>query len=106
MAERSRSTKRINQAIEIGYWMAVTLPKDTAPLRCYVGQVQAVDEHGIRLTLVDWFAGRATGFDLFVPWSNIESALIATPDHSTEYFGQEAEKWQTAMMNDQKNTEN
>ena len=82
--------------------MAVTLSKDTAPLRSYVGKVQAVDEHGIRLTLVDWIMGKATNFDFFVPWSNLESALIATPEHDTESFGQEAGKWQEAMMKNEK----
>ena len=51
------------------------------PLRCYVGQVQAVDAQGIRLTLIDWLVGMADDFDVFVPWRHIESAFIATPEH-------------------------
>jgi hypothetical protein len=98
MAERSRSPRRAKQSIEVGYWMAVVLPKDTAPLRCYVGKVQAVDDHGIRLTLVDWITGMASNYDFFVAWRNLESALIATPEHSTHDFGQQAGQWQEAMM--------
>ena len=84
-------------AIEVGYWMAVVVAKDTAPLRCYVGKVQAVDEHGVRLTLIDWITGSATNYDIFVPWKNLESALIATPEHDTSDFGEQAGKWQEAM---------
>jgi hypothetical protein len=60
-----------------GFWAALTLRAGTAPLRCYVGVVQSVDAHGVRITLVDWLMGSATGFDVFVPWSNLESALVA-----------------------------
>ena len=53
MAEKSRFSRHAEHSIEVGYWMAVVLPKDTAPLRCYVGKVQAVDDYGVRLTLVE-----------------------------------------------------
>lgn len=84
-------------SIDVGYWIAVTLAKDTAPLRSYVGQVESVDEHGIRLTLIDWISGEASGFDFFVPWSHLQSALIATPQHNMEHFSAEARKWQEAI---------
>lgn len=41
-----------NQTIAVGFWMAVTLREGTAPLLSYVGQVQAVDERGIRSALI------------------------------------------------------
>lgn len=100
MPERrpSRSEHRPPSTIAVGYWLAVVLPPDTAPLRCYVGQVQAVDVQGIRLTLVDWLSGMADGFDVFVPWRHIQSAFIATPEHDLHDFARRAGQWQDAML--------
>lgn len=56
-----------NQTLAVGFWVAITLAEGMAPLRSYVGKVQAVDEHGMRLTLIDWFTMSATVYDLFVP---------------------------------------
>jgi hypothetical protein len=77
-----------------GFWVALTLAPDTAPSRCYVGQIQTIDAHGARITLIDWINGRSVGWDLYVPWANILSALVATPDHDIENFGKSAAKWQ------------
>jgi hypothetical protein len=100
MAEKppSRPQKRAAPTIDVGYWIAVVLPPDTAPLRCYVGEVQAVDAHGIRLTLIDWLVGMADDFDVFVPWQHIASAFIATPEHDLHDFGRRAGHWQEAML--------
>jgi hypothetical protein len=98
MAHPSRSVKPPAPTLDVGYWVAVVLPPGTAPLRCYVGQVQAVDAQGIRLTLVDWLVGMADDFDLFVPWRHLESAFIATPEHDLSDFGRRAGQWQDAMM--------
>ena len=84
-------------ALEPGYAVALTLTPDAAPLRVYVGQVQTVDEHGVRLTLVDWLIGSFSGWDVFVPWSQITSALVATPDHDVPRFGDAAGDWQRRM---------
>ena len=94
------------ETIEVGYWIAATLKKDTAPLRCFVGQVAAVDERGIRVTLRDRSDvtpnyGHFVDYDLFIPWSNLESALIATP-HNANYFGNPAITWQDAMVKELK----
>ena len=67
--------------------------------------MQAVDEHCIRLTLVDWLIGRAAGYDLVIAWSNIEAALIATPEHDAEEFSQRAAKWENAMTGESGNKE-
>jgi hypothetical protein len=53
----------------------------------------------VRITLMDRSMGRSWGFDVFVPWRNVESALVATTDHDTNDFGEEAEYWQTRMNN-------
>ena len=100
MPERSpsRARKRAVPTIDVGYWMAVVLPPDTAPSRCYIGEVQAVDAHGIRLTLIDWMVGMADDFDVFVPWRHIESAFIATPEHDLQEFGRRAGHWQEVML--------
>jgi hypothetical protein len=89
--------------IEVGYWIAATLKKDTAPIRCFIGQVTVVDQRGIRVTLEpigeDIHNYRLFyGYDVFIPWANLESALIATSEHSVPRFSLEAEKWQHAMV--------
>jgi len=79
--------------LQKGFFVALTLRHGAAPLDVYVGQVQEVDEHGVRITLVDWLIGAASGWDFFAPWSTIESALVGTPDHTLP-FGDDAGKWQ------------
>jgi len=86
-----------SQALGVGHWVALTLPEGVAPLRSYVGQVQATDEYGVRITLVQWLTGTATGYDLFVPWEHIQSALVATPEHDIEGFAESAGRWQSAL---------
>jgi hypothetical protein len=68
-----------------------------APLRCYVGQIQAIDSDGMRITLVDWFTGMAANWDFFVSHRNIESALVCTEEHDLKGFGDAGGKWQEQM---------
>jgi len=70
------------------------LAEGAAPLRCYIGQVGEVDEHGIRVTLSDWVDGAASSWDFFAPWTSITSALVGTPARDTKGFGLAASKWQ------------
>lgn len=84
--------------LKTGYAVALTLAPDTAPRRCYVGQIEAIDLHGIRITLIDWLLGSFCGNDLFVPWSNIQSAYISTEKHDlTMFLGTDAPRWQENM---------
>jgi hypothetical protein len=101
MAER-RSGKRSahdqhSTSVQVGYWAAVALQPNAAPLRCYVGQVEAIDSRGVRLTLVDWLSGTPSGWDVFAPWEQITSMLIATPAHDVPAFREAAGTWQTRM---------
>lgn len=82
-----------NETIAPGFCIAVILKENSAPSRGYVGEVQTTDERGVRLTLVDWVIGNASSWDLYIPWSNIESALVATPEHDLERFGKYAIEW-------------
>jgi hypothetical protein len=60
-----------------------------------VGKVQARDENGIRLRLIDWLVGEAVGWDFFVPWQSITASLMAVPgEHDIECFGEAAAQWQ------------
>jgi hypothetical protein len=77
-------------SIQPGHLMAAVLKKELATLRCYVGEVQEVDEFGVRITLIDWFTGTFTRNDLFIPWSNLECALVATEEHNAQLFVEEA----------------
>jgi hypothetical protein len=75
----------------------VTVKPGTAPSRCYVGRIQAIDSLAIRLTQVDWIIADAASWDFYVPHSSVESALVATEEHNLKAFGDVAGKWQEAM---------
>jgi hypothetical protein len=64
-----------------GQIVALALHQPVAGLACYVGEVQAVDARGVRITLVDWTTGLFAGLDFFTPWTNVEGALVATSAH-------------------------
>jgi hypothetical protein len=78
-----------------GYAVAPALVPDTSPLRCYVGQVEEPDEHGVRICLIDWVLNEFRGFDVFVPWENVQSALVATDEHDMIQWFETTEKWQS-----------
>jgi hypothetical protein len=69
------------RCFEPGFQVALRLRSDTAPQRAYVGEVVATDEHGIRVTLMDWAVDEFAGQDMYVPWENIEMAYVGTPRH-------------------------
>ncbi|RBQ20473.1 hypothetical protein DP939_11910 [Spongiactinospora rosea] len=86
------------RCFEPGFVVALRVREGAAPLRSYVGKVQAADEHGVRVTLADWLVGGFVSHDLFVPWANIEVAYIATEDY-TPGEG-ELGRWQEALKAD------
>lgn len=66
----------------------------------YVGSVEAIDDHGLRLTLIQWSIGTFSGYDLYVPWRNVEMAYVATPDH--HLLDGQLGRWQRALTDDDK----
>jgi len=82
------------RTLERGWWLALTLHRDTAPLRCYAGQVCAVDERGVRLAMIDWQDGSASDIHIFVPWSSIASAMVVTESDALDQFERRAGDWQ------------
>jgi hypothetical protein len=94
---KKKPTKGPKPLLKVGWWAALNLKPDVAPRRCYVGQIQAISDDGIRITLVDRISGLADGHDLYIPHRNIESALVCTEEHDFEGFGDDAGKWQTNM---------
>lgn len=70
-------------ALEGGQLVVLALKNISPP---YVGQVQELSEYGVRITLIDWIAGDFVGFDFFAPWTSIQSAIVATNEHSLEEF--------------------
>jgi hypothetical protein len=90
------------ETIQPGYCVAVHLVPETAPDNCYIGQVEAVDDHGIMINMVHWddkldMLGGYTE-SLFVPWSNINSILISTERQPTRRFMTDrARKWQARV---------
>ena len=81
-------------ALQVGYVVALALQEPCADNRCFVGKIEAVDDRGVRLILVDWITGTMAGNDFFAPWDNIVGALVATPAHDTKLFGQSATGFQ------------
>jgi hypothetical protein len=94
---KKKPTKGSKPLLKVGWWAALNLKPDVAPRRCYVGQIQAMSDDGIRITLVDRISGLAEGHDLYIPHRNIESALVCTEEDDFEGFGDDAGKWQTKM---------
>jgi hypothetical protein len=88
------STSVKYQSLKPGYVVALVLKEGIAPMRCYVGEVQNVDDRGIRLTLVGWIIGAFLSWDFFAPWESITAALVATPNHDIKSFGEEAGEFQ------------
>lgn len=82
------------RTLQIGFWLAIAVLPGTGQNPCIVGQLQALDERGLRITLVDWIGGRADSWDYFVPWAHIGSMLVCTPAHSLELFGEDAAAFQ------------
>ena len=79
-----------------GYLVGVALREPVAEQRYYVGELQATDALGIRVTGVDWFIGETVGFDQWFPWSNVLGLRdIATPEHS-------AKNWLDTQANSQR----
>ena len=78
------------QTIQPGYCVAVNTVPETAPESCYIGMVEAVDEHGILINLVHWddkldmLGGYSES--LFVPWVNIDAILVSTEQQPTRRF--------------------
>lgn len=85
----------MSEGIEPGYWVGLALSEAVSGSRYWVGQVQHVDERGVRVTLVDWLTGTASGWDFYAPWSNILGVHIATPDHDISGFAESAGQFQS-----------
>ena len=85
---------RNRYGLRVGWWVAATVSEGIAPARCFVGQVEHVGEEGIRLTLMDWLVGRAAGWDVWIPWRNLECAMVCTGAHDLRQFGESAGQWQ------------
>lgn len=86
---------------KVGWLVTVTMKLDTAPRRCYTGEIQALNSRGIRLTQLG-VMDRAEGFDLYVPYRNIDSALVATDEHDQYEFPDRARQWSEGMCNPEK----
>ena len=76
--------------IRPGYFVAISLMPGTAPANCYIGLVQAADEYGLRINMVEW-DNELDGVkkyteDLFIPWININSMLVCTEEEPVRRF--------------------
>ena len=67
-------------------------PAYPGAIGCVVGQIQQVDERGIRITHIDWLTGDCTGMDHWIPWSGIREMVVATDQHHPQTFDWAAEQ--------------
>jgi hypothetical protein len=96
----TESSGEIEPVLKVGWLVAVTLREGTSPRRCYAGKIQAIDERGIRLAVFDDRAeeeSSLTGFGLFIPHANIDSALVAAEDDDLKRFEKAALSWRLGL---------
>jgi hypothetical protein len=92
----------MQQTFSPGFWVALTLRRDAAPDRVYVGHVQAADDYGLRLRLLkdtDDDDGEPRPLcEVYVSRAQIKSALVATPDHGFDAFVGEVDLWEQRIL--------
>lgn len=97
-------TKVTLATLKKGYVVGIALEKSIADLSFYVGEIQEIDSMGIRVTLFDWIIGMMTGFDMFIPWTNIVGISVCTEEHNlklfVEYAGKEQSRHEEARKRD------
>jgi hypothetical protein len=82
--------------LQCGWWVVLTLERDTAPLRSYAGQIKDLDDRGLRVAMIDWSDGSTSNGELFVPWSSIMSAMVISDVADLAQFEERAAHWQRA----------
>jgi hypothetical protein len=71
--------------------VGVALAEPVAGLRYYCGEIQALDDRGVRVTGFDWLVGLFTQFDVWFPWTNVLGMTeVATSDHSMHEWADKA----------------
>lgn len=73
--------KKSTAVLEVGWAIAVVMERPIGTGYCHVGEVQAIDERGFRITLMDWVVGQFIHDDFYIPWSNVRGMSICTDDH-------------------------
>src|SRR5262249_44224662 len=86
--------------IEPGWKLIVCLKEPMGALGCYVGEVQAVDARGFRLTLMDWVIGAFLNDDCWIPWDNVLGMIVKTDEPTLKDWDPGA--WQTRHEEDRK----
>lgn len=73
------AAKRI---LEAGWGVAIILRRPINGNACYVGEVQACDDRGIRISAMDWLIGMCVDMDWWFPWTDIAAMEVSTDQHS------------------------
>ena len=81
-----------------GFRVTLTMRRDAAPFRVYTGTIVAVDAQGLRLTCVESEHGPTGSCDVYIARDQIKSALVATPEHTSDDFGEEALAWEQRIL--------
>lgn len=86
-----------DSVVRIGWKIVVTLAEGTAPHRCYMGKVSAVDGLKMRIELIDAATGEDTDTELIVPFRSLISALTAAPSMDFADLGKD---WYEVMSSE------
>ena len=94
--KKSEKRKSLRGTLEPGHCVAIALrDRSLCPLPVPVGRIEAVDDHGIRLTLLDWALGEFVSDGLFVAWPLVGAVLVADPaTHDIKLWADKAASWQ------------
>lgn len=100
VAERARkhalamAQQPMPPVFERGHLVALKVTGTVGGTSVLVGEVQAVDADGIRVSAMDWAVGLCCGWDYYLPHSRILDAMVATANHDLTRFGEAAATYQ------------
>jgi len=86
----------MSAALSAGMFVALFLRRRLASLDLPIGEIIALDDRGVRIRLADFDAqGQIAGYtvDLWVPWENIASAMVALPQADRAEFCRWSQDW-------------
>jgi hypothetical protein len=83
------TVKEEQPALQAGYVAEIVVSHAG---RSFVGEVEAIDDRGVKILLYDWVLNGFVGDGLFVPWREITLMYIADDRHDLDEFLDRAAK--------------
>lgn len=88
-------TKPEKSSIKRNDVIAVGVKEPISYTGSFAGWVDAVDDKGILVDLMDYFIGQPSGRRLFIPWDNIHSYESCAEGNEEYFFSGYAQTFQT-----------